>query len=88
LKEEEENKSDNTPEEKKQSTDENEDDEMKKINLIAKSVNIRFGNYSMLMRASQLGISSKLLAMLGMGSSYQSKTNKPVLDAGEEAMLS
>jgi hypothetical protein len=52
LKEEAEIKSDNTTEEKKQTTEENEDDEMKKINLIAKSVNIRFGNYSMLMRAS------------------------------------
>jgi len=48
---------------------------MQQIELVAKSVNIRFGNYSMLMRASLLGISSKLLAMLGMGGSYNSKTS-------------
>ena len=60
---------------------------MKQINLIAKSVNIRFGNYSMLMRASQLGISSKLLAMLGMGNSYSAKTSRALVDAGEEHLL-
>jgi|LauGreDrversion4_2_1035121.scaffolds.fasta_scaffold1749450_2 hypothetical protein len=55
--------------------------EMSQINLVAKSVNIRFGNYSMLMRANSLGISSKLLALLGMG------PKKNLVDAGEEALL-
>ena len=39
----------------------------------------------MLMRASQLGISSKLLAMLGMGGAYSAKSNR--VDDGEEALL-
>lgn len=50
---------------------------------MAKSVNIRFGNYSMLMRASSLGISSKLLALLGMGGGQK----KNLVDEGEEALL-
>ena len=54
---------------------------MSQINLVAKSVNIRFGNYSMLMRANSLGISSKLLALLGMD------PKKNLVDAGEEELL-
>lgn len=66
----------------KKTDEENSDDpEMRQISLVAKSVNIRFGNYSMLMRANSLGISSKLLALLGMG------PKKALVDAGEEALL-
>ena len=54
---------------------------MSQINLVAKSLNIRFGNYSMLMRANSLGISSKLLALLGMD------PKKNLVDAGEEELL-
>jgi hypothetical protein len=41
------------------------DEELEQIKTHEKTVNIRFGSYSMLMRAAQYGISAKLLALLG-----------------------
>lgn len=58
-----------------------------------KTVNIRFGNYSMLMRAAQYGISSKLLALLGGMNALSAiggnttKNNKDLIDAAEEKLL-
>ena len=57
-----------------------------------KTVNIRFGNYSMLMRAQQYGISSKLLALLGglsVGSNagVPAKNNKDLIDATEDKLI-
>lgn len=74
--------------------EEEKDEELALIRQHEKTVNIRFGNYSMLMRAQQLGISSKLLALLsGLGNSNSitanpAKNNKDLLDATEEKMLS
>jgi hypothetical protein len=54
-------------------------------------VNIRFGNYSMLVRASQYGLSSQLLALLaGYGASSWGKlgdSKEKVLDEAEEEMI-
>ena len=61
------------------------DEELASLQQHEKTVNIRFGNYSMLMRASQLGISSKLLLLLG-GVSNSAKS-KEVLDKTEEKLL-
>ena len=90
LKDEEESKEQKTETDQNISKDsgDEESNEMKQINQHAKTVNIRFGNFSMLMRASQLGISSKLLLLLGMGSAGAAKNNsRPLLDANEEALF-
>ena len=55
---------DNKNETKNEAT-KDKDDEMDQLQQHEKTVNIRFANYSMLMRASQFGISSKLLLLLG-----------------------
>ena len=71
-------------------TDEQDDDEEQaQIRQHEKSVNIRFGNYSMMMRASQYGISSKLLSLLSsVGSTSGKNNNKDLLDACEGKTLS
>ena len=75
-----------------QAQEEEKDEELQQIRQHEKNVNIRFGNYSMLMRAQQLGISSKLLSLLsGLGNSSSISANppkNPQLDATEEKMLS
>lgn len=78
--------------EEPESPEEAPDEELQQIRQHEKNVNIRFGNYSMLMRAQQLGISSKLLSLLGgLGNSSSISANppkNPQLDAAEEKMLS
>lgn len=68
-----------------------EDEELESIKLNEKTVNIRFGNYSMLMRAQQYGISSKLLALLGglqsNASNAPAKNNKDLIDATEDKLI-
>lgn len=61
-----------------------DDEELKQIRDNEKTVNIRFGNYSMIMRASQYGISSKLLGLLS-GNMGKSKDG---LDASEGKVVS
>lgn len=61
------------------------DAELDSLQQHEKTVNIRFANYSMLMRASQYGISSKLLLLLGgMGGTPKAKE---VVDEAEEKLL-
>lgn len=60
-------------------------DEIAQIRQYEKTVNIRFGNFSMLVRANAFGINSKLLALLaGYGNTGK---DKPLLDASEGSPL-
>lgn len=83
------------PKSKKEESKETEfkpcpEDETKEIASLEKTVNIRFCNYSMLVRASQFsspGLSSQLLALLGGYSSLLSglgSSSKGLVDASEE----
>lgn len=81
-------------EEKKDGECSDQDDEFAQIQQYEKTVNIRFGNYSMLVRATQYGLNAQLLALLagygggGAGASTSALADKDkMLDASEEEMI-
>ena len=57
--------------------------EEEEIALHSKSVNIRFGNYSVMTRAGQFGFSSKLMKLLA-GSDSTSPNISSLIDQGDE----
>jgi hypothetical protein len=81
-----------TTEESKSTRKPSSEEEAREIASMEKSVNIRFCNYTMLVRASQFsspGLSTQLLALLGGYTSLLSGANaaKGLVDATEEKML-